>query len=109
VSPCPWGRLTLQGAAARGHLHVLQWAWEHGCPSDRLTSSSSSSSASTSFYTPSPSSTSSPQVCSWAAVGGHLHVLQWAREHGFPWNTATCRGAAMNGHMGVLRWSGGAG
>ena len=57
MSPCPWGRLTLQGAAARGHLHVLQWAWEHG----------------------------------------------------FPWNTATCRGAAMNGHMGVLRWSGGAG
>jgi len=50
-----------------GHLEVLQWAREHGCPWNEST-------------------------CSATAVGGHLKVLQWAREHGCPWNEHTCAG-----------------
>ena len=48
-------------AAMAGHLTVLKWAREHGCPLDNRT-------------------------CNWAARGGQLHVLQWARENECPWN-----------------------
>ena len=39
------------------------------------------------------------QVCQWAAWGGHLQVLQWARENGCPWDkrrARTRRGAATS-------------
>jgi len=42
-------------------LHLLQWAWAHGCSWDDST-------------------------CASAAVAGHLEVVQWAREHGCPWS-----------------------
>ncbi|CAN0438640.1 unnamed protein product, partial [Ectocarpus fasciculatus] len=44
-------------AAYNGHLEVLQWARNNGCPWDEKT-------------------------CSWAAGNGHLEVLQWARNNG---------------------------
>ena len=31
-------------------------------------------------------------------------VLQWAREHGCPWNSSTCTWAAGNGQLEVLQW-----
>ncbi|KAK3240147.1 hypothetical protein CYMTET_50003 [Cymbomonas tetramitiformis] len=68
------------GAAGGGHLEVLQWAREHGCPRDART-------------------------CAFAAGGGHLEVLQWAREHGCPWDASTCHGAAGGGHLEVLQWA----
>ena len=65
-------------AASGGHLHVLRWAREHGCPWDAAT-------------------------CARAARGGHLDVLRWAREHGCPWNAATRdRAAAEVGYTDDL-------
>jgi hypothetical protein len=29
-------------------------------------------------------------TCSRAAEGGHLEVLQWARDNGCPWDAMTC-------------------
>ena len=57
---CPWDE-----AAKGGHLEVLKWARENGCPWDVGT-------------------------CACAAEGGHLEVLKWARENGCPWNEGTC-------------------
>ena len=52
-----------EGAAAYGHLAVLQWARAQGCPWDE-------------------------ETCVGAALGGHLaasdSVLQWARAQGCP-------------------------
>jgi len=76
---CPWDALTCAYAARSGHLRVLQWAREHHCPWDWLTPA-------------------------WAAEHGHLEVLQWAREHGCPWNEGTSRCAARAGHLEVLQW-----
>ena len=45
------------------------------------------------------------RVCIIAAKHGHLEVLQWAREHGCPWNEWTCARAAQNGHLEVLQWA----
>ena len=50
---------TCEIAAKNGHLEVLKYARENGCPWDEWT-------------------------CSFAARNGHLEVLKWARENGCP-------------------------
>ena len=37
--------------------------------------------------------------------GGHLEVMQWAREHDCPWGVKTCCCAARGGHLEVLQWA----
>ena len=37
-------------------------------------------------------------------MAGHLEVLQWAREHGCPWDKMTCQYAARFGQLEVLQW-----
>ena len=54
-------RVDVLVAARGGHLEVLQWAHENGCPWNEWT-------------------------CTEAAKGGHLEVLQWAHQNGCPWN-----------------------
>ena len=57
-------------------------------------------------------------ICSYAALDGHLAVLQWARARGYPWGKlespiggggspigGTCAWAARNGHLAVLQWA----
>ena len=44
-------------------------------------------------------------VCQYAALGGHLEVLQWARVNGCPWDEWTCAYAAEGGHLEVLQWA----
>ncbi len=43
--------------------------------------------------------------CLKATGGGHLAVLQWAKEYGCPWDEDTCRMAAEGGHIEVLQWA----
>ena len=43
-------------------------------------------------------------TCGRAAEGGHLEVLQWARQNGCPWDSDTCAGAAQFGHLGHGLW-----
>ena len=44
-------------------------------------------------------------LCALAAQGGHLEVLKWLHENGYPWNEDTCELAARHGHLGVLQWA----
>ncbi len=43
-------------------------------------------------------------TCSNAALNGHLHVLKWAHENGFRWSVFTCTFAALNGHLSCLQY-----
>jgi hypothetical protein len=44
-------------------------------------------------------------TCLGAAAGGHLQVLQWARERHCPWDENAIRtNAASRGHVDMLRW-----
>ena len=36
-------------------------------------------------------------TCTFAALGGHLEVLQWLRANGCPWDSNTCAEAAKGG------------
>jgi hypothetical protein len=75
-----WNEWTCVYAAQNGHLDVLQWARQNGCPWDE-------------------------ETCAFAAQNGHLDVLQWARQNGCPWSVSTCAFAAENGHLHVLQWA----
>ena len=44
-------------------------------------------------------------TCGSAARGGHLKVLQWARKNECEWNWMTCMEAAERGHVKILRWA----
>ena len=44
-------------------------------------------------------------TCWAAAKGGHLEALQWARANDCPWDEYTCREAAFGGHLEVLQWA----
>jgi hypothetical protein len=79
---CPWDEGTRAAAALCGHLETLRWALQHGCEWDMMT-------------------------CIFAAEGGHLDLLKWAREQGCPWNEDRVREAATrHEHVEMLRWLG---
>jgi len=101
-------------AAWGGHLEVMKWAREHGCPWVEVDDVDAE-------YI--------MICCAGAAVGGHLEVLKWLREHDCPWDACTVRApqgmgiwswarehgclwdaettksAAVGGHLEVLRWA----
>ena len=77
---CPWDERTCRGAAQGGQLEALKWARENGCPWDEKT-------------------------CYYAAYGGQIEMLKWARENDCPWDVYTCLIAARRGHLEVLQWA----
>ncbi|CAM9662690.1 unnamed protein product, partial [Discosporangium mesarthrocarpum] len=41
-------------------------------------------------------------TCACVAKAGHLHILEWARRQGCPWDTVRCCSrAAGEAHLGV--------
>ena len=62
-------------AARGGHLEVLKYLHENGCPWNEDT-------------------------CWHAAEGGHLEVLKYAHEKGCPWDENTCSSAAEESQLG---------
>jgi hypothetical protein len=46
-----------------------------------------------------------PALCSQAAAGGHLAVLQWLLQRGCRWGESTCIEAARSGRLAVLQWA----
>ena len=72
-----WDPDTTAFAAEYGHLEVLKFVYENGCP--------------WAFYT-----------CSSAAYGGHLDCLKFAHEHGAPLPSYTTDGACSGGNLDCL-------
>jgi hypothetical protein len=44
-------------------------------------------------------------TCAYAALGGHLDVLQWARQQECPWDSNTCAYAAKGGRLDIIQWA----
>ncbi|KAK3266561.1 hypothetical protein CYMTET_24824 [Cymbomonas tetramitiformis] len=104
---CPWDANTCHYAAEGGHPEVLRWAHEHGCPWDASTCTAAAGGGHLKVlqWAREHSCPWDASTCSGAALGGNLEVLQWARDHGCPWNAYRCSGAATGGHMMVLQWA----
>jgi hypothetical protein len=89
---CRWDRREVEAAAANGHLETVRWLITQGYhdrydDDHRLT-----------------------EVCSQAAKGGHLHVLQHVRSVAapigpFPWDGRTLHDAALGGFLEVVQWA----
>jgi len=77
--PYPSDETTCGAAAQHGHLQLLQWLREQGCPWDATT-------------------------CAFAAMGGHIPVLEWLRANHCPWDERACEWAARGGQMATLQW-----
>jgi len=75
-----WSEQTCQYAAKAGHLEVLKWARENGCPWGK-------------------------ETCEAAAAGGNFEVLKWARMKGCPWDSNTSKAAARGGDLELLNWA----
>jgi hypothetical protein len=103
---CQWQfTKTCETLAEGGHLDVLRWAREHGCPWDEDTCACAADAGHMEVLR------WVVLTCAKAAGGGHLEVLKWAREHHCPWEGATetietdcCARAAVGGHLEVLKW-----
>ena len=67
-------------AAKNGHLEVLKWARDNGCPWNKYT-------------------------CVFAAQNGHLEILRWAHNNGCPWDKYTTYAAVSHGQMEILIWA----
>ena len=78
---CPCDTYTCRAAASGGYLEVLNWLHNQGCPWDEW------------------------NVCHAAAAGGNLEVLTWLHNSGCAWGSATCTGAACGGHLTTLQWA----
>ena len=100
----PWDSSTCAFAAQGGHLEVVQWLRENGCPWDAMTCAGRQLEGTWRFCS------GRLRRCPWNGpcsrdCGGHLEVLQWARENGCPWDEHTCSAAAKEGHLEVLQWA----
>ena len=81
INKCLWGASKFYGAVAgNDQLNVIQWAHETGADSEWDT-----------------------DTCTHVAESGHLHVLQYIRQHGGPWDISMCICAAQYGHLNILQ------
>lgn len=74
----PHSSLCCHGTARKGHLEVLTYAHEEGCPGDEIT-------------------------CANASQQGKLETLMDAHDHGCPWDKNTCSNAAESRHWNILK------
>ena len=97
-------------AALGGHLEVLMWLRDNGCPwhVDRTCHAAArggnlemlkylaKNDCTWKIYR---------NTCSQAAAGGHLEVLKYLRKNQCPWDSETCDAAAKGGHLEVLKYA----
>ena len=129
---------TCEAIVSTGRSDILQWALEKGCPWDARCAYTIARHGHTDMFhwILNSDRESFPidmgSLCSGAAFGGHLEllqfarekecswdertckcavrtgkleILQWARENGCPWDARTCEAAARYGHLQILQWA----
>jgi hypothetical protein len=89
---CPWDERTPAFAAAEGHIDCVIWAVENKCPHNALVVRHLAEFGNVDIIKIMYDMQWSLQlegfehICRFAACGGQVHVLQWAREQGFHWD-----------------------
>ena len=98
---------TCSRAARDGHLDILQWLREQGCPfaKDICKYAAMSDNLDILKWLQSLGCSWDEEVCATAAEYGHLKTLIWLREQGCQWNKKTTRVAASNGMFHTFKWA----
>ena len=84
---------------------VLEWARENGCPWDEDTCGGGGAAISIHCSGARERLPVGREDVRFAAYGGHLEVLKWARENGCPWDEDTCARAAGAAISNRLQWA----
>ena len=114
VAGCPWDYNTAFKAAKSGHLNVLKYVVEHGCPLTPGPFENHLNLHATAIVhtevvkyliglgTP---EMTLDRLCNLAAEKGNLELLMWLMEIGCTYNQQELFGSAtVRGHLKVLRW-----
>ena len=104
---CPWNEETCNAAAFEGHLDVLKYAHEHECPWHDMTCGYAAEAGHLAVLVYAHVNGCDFEIsysCENAALGGHLTVLVYLIENGCPWYGATCSGAAAGGNLEMVKY-----
>jgi len=107
-SGCPmWGEKLCEEAALAGRWEFLKWAKTNGCKWDERTCANAACGGHLEMlkWLRASECPWDEKTCSFAASRGHLTLLKWARANGCPWDGMTCYWAAHKGHLEVLKWA----
>jgi len=107
---CPWDDYACQSAAQSGHFEMLKWLKEQGCPGyqEVLSEACEGGFLDIAIWAKENGcfeTLNDINYCRLAAEGGHLKMLKWLREQGFPWDCLTTYGAGKTGHADVFFWA----
>ena len=87
----PWNGGAYKDAAMEGHLHVLEFLWEHHCPFENKGEGlDAQDNLDVALYT--------------SCLNGHLDASQWLYERGAKADADATTAAADGGHIAVLEW-----
>ena len=103
-----WPDSTCYAIACTGRLDILQWALDRGCPWDARCASACASGGHMDMFRwilDERFFINAVHICSSAASGGHLQLLQLAREYHCPWDENTFHCAARSGNIQLMKWA----
>ena len=101
---------TCEAIVSTGRSDILQWALQSGCPWDARCAYTSARHGHANmfrwiWFNRESSPIDMDSLCSGAAFGGHLELLQLARrEYRCPWDERTCKCAVRTGKLEILQW-----
>jgi hypothetical protein len=104
---CPCDAEACAEAAARGHLEIVRFLHESGCPWDVDTicvRAAESGHIELLQYLQQQGCVFTAGAMTAAAALGHLQTCKILRAQQCPWDTIACRYAALNSHVETLRW-----
>eukprot|EP01038_Epipyxis_sp_PR26KG_P018355 gene18355-25856_t len=108
----PEGTSIMSVVARNGNLEMIQWLKEMKCPKDRNTFSEAARGCHVEvldwlqnmYGWPDASWPDAFSTCEAIASTGRLDILQWALDHGCPWDARCASTCASEGHMEMFRW-----
>lgn len=106
--PCPWNTWTLWHASEEGHLDILKYAHENKCPRNLIAPCDGMqlvfSQAVLGYRENTDNSQSSLITPAAASFNGHLEIVQYLHQNGYPWFANTPAMAAKHGHLEIIKW-----
>ncbi|WBR15045.1 Ankyrin repeat protein [Pandoravirus kuranda] len=102
---CPWHHGVCEAAEAYGHVDCLRYAHGAGCHwSGECDEAASGGHTDVLRYAKEKGLGGGELACRYAAAGGHVDTLRYACENGWETCTATPAYAARRGHLDVLKY-----
>ena len=105
---CEWDEWTIKAAAFKGNLEMIKYCVANKCPIDEdgvCICCQKRSSRGTQILTRRRQSALGFGTASWAALNGHLHILEYLVERKYDkYDEWACAYAAENGHLDCLKY-----